>query len=157
MSISFKNITLLAGPLGQVVDGTQNANSHNGGRTAVEEDRIKDVIRFLAHTILCFYPAATTVNLSSDPLHGLICDESDELPECGTCCNSLEATGCHVMLKLGDVAEGAATDSNQSWDSCAHCANCWYSSISTENLLLVFLVKERFETSWEKLNMRKTW
>jgi hypothetical protein len=30
------------------------------------------------------------------------------------------------MLKLGDVAEGAATDSNQSWDSCAHCANCWY-------------------------------
>ena len=45
MSISFKNITLLSGPLGQVVDGTQNANSHNGGRSAVEEDRIKDVQR----------------------------------------------------------------------------------------------------------------
>ena len=28
MSISFKNITPLTGPLAQVVDGTQNANSH---------------------------------------------------------------------------------------------------------------------------------
>ena len=111
MSISFKDIQPLSGPLGQVVDGTQNANSHNGGRTVVEEDKIKDVIRFMAQTLLCFYPAANTaVNLSSDPLHGLICDESDELSECGTCCNSLNVTGCHVMLKLGDVADGAATE-----------------------------------------------
>ena len=126
MLISFKDIQSLPGPLGQVVDGTQNANSHNGGRSALEEDKVKDLIRFLGQTLLCFYPAATTaVNPSSDPLHGLICDESDELSECGTCCNSLNVTSCHVMLKLGDVADGAATDSN-SWDSCAHCANCWY-------------------------------
>ena len=85
MFVSFKDIQSLPGPLGQVVDGTQNANSHNGGRTVVEEDRIKDVIRFLAHTILCFYPAATTAaNLSSDPLHGLICDESDSLKPVAT-------------------------------------------------------------------------
>ena len=75
MLISFKDIPSLPGPLGQVVDGTQNANSHNGGRSALEDDKVKDLIRFLGQTLLCFYPAATmAVNPSSDPLHGLICD-----------------------------------------------------------------------------------
>ena len=126
MSISFKNITPLTGPLAQVVDGTQNANSHNGGRSVLDEDRIKDIIRFLCHTLLCFYPAATTASLPPDPLHGLVPDESNLLTECATCCNSLAVTSCHVMLKLGDVAEGTATDRTKPFESYAHCANCWY-------------------------------
>ena len=47
MFVGFKDIQSLPGPLGQVVDGTQNANPHNGGRTVVEEDKIKDAIRFM--------------------------------------------------------------------------------------------------------------
>ena len=115
-----------------MVDGTQNANSYNGGRSVLDEDRIKDIIRFLCHTLLCFYPAATTASLPPDPLHGLVPDESNLLTEFATCCNSLAVTSCHVMLKLGDVAEGTATDRTSAgrFDSCAVALRCFRWSIA---------------------------
>ena len=49
MLISFKDIQSLPGPLGQVVDGTQNANSHRS-------NSLDQILDFLIGAFTCLTP-----------------------------------------------------------------------------------------------------